>query len=308
MTLPALSIRNVSKTFGTQTAVNAVSLDVQDGECLALVGHNGAGKTTLFKVILGLIRATQGEVSIAGFAPGDRQISLGFLPENVVFQKNLTGPEILSFFARLKGQRHEDVEGLLARVGLGDVGKKRIGAYSRGMRQRLGLAQTLIGKPDLLILDEPTSGLDPGSRRRFYHLLDDLRSGGTTILLSSHALSEVESYTNRVAIMRNGQLLADGPMSALALEAGLPIQIEVLMDHPETGSALFNDLDGVTCEARPHEGLLKIKCSAADKLNVVRLVSAEASGIQDLRIMPPTLDDIYEHYQNGSGTSGGGAL
>lgn len=308
MTLPALSIRNVSKTFGTQTAVNAVSLDVHDGECLALVGHNGAGKTTLFKVILGLIRATGGEVSIAGFAPGDRRINLGFLPENVVFQKNLTGPEILSFFSRLKGTRHEDVEGLLSRVGLGDVGKKRIGAYSRGMRQRLGLAQTLIGKPDLLILDEPTSGLDPGSRRRFYHLLDDLRSGGTTILLSSHALSEVESYTNRVAIMRNGQLLADGSMSALALEAGLPIQIEVLMDHPETGSALFNDLDGVTCEARPHEGLLKIKCSAADKLNVVRLISSEGCGIQDLRIMPPTLDDIYEHYQNGSDTSGGGAL
>lgn len=304
----ALSIRNVSKSFGTQKAVNDVSLDVEDGECLALVGHNGAGKTTLFKVILGLIRATQGEVLIAGRAPGDRRNNLGFLPENVVFQKNLTGVEILSFFARLKGERCEDVNALLARVGLNDVGKKRIGAYSKGMRQRLGLAQTLIGKPDLLILDEPTSGLDPGSRRGFYGLLDELRSDGTTILLSSHALSEVESYTNRVGIMRDGKLLAHGPMNDLAHEAGLPVRIEVLTDHPESESAIFNDIEDVTCEARPHESLLRVRCTAANKLDVVRRISAEAGGIKDLRIMPPTLDDIYEHYQSGATTTARGAV
>ena len=304
----ALSIRNVSKSFGAQKAVSDVSLDVEDGECLALVGHNGAGKTTLFKVILGLIRATQGEVLIAGHAPGDRRNNLGFLPENVVFQKNLTGLEILSFFARLKGERREDVNALLTRVGLSDVGKKRIGAYSKGMRQRLGLAQTLIGKPDLLILDEPTSGLDPGSRRSFYGLLDELRSDGTTILLSSHALSEVESYTNRVAIMRDGELLAHGPMNDLAQEAGLPVRIEVLTDHAESESALLRGLEGVTCEAQPHESLLRIRCTAANKLDVVRRISAQAGGIKDLRIMPPTLDDIYEHYQTGLAPTGGGTI
>lgn len=308
MRAPALSIRNVSKMFGAQEAVSHVSLDVESGECLALVGHNGAGKTTLFKVILGLIRATEGEVSITGHAPGDRRTNLGFLPENVVFQKNLSGIEILSFFARLKGSRDEDVNGLLARVGLGDVGKKRIGAYSKGMRQRLGLAQTLIGKPDLLILDEPTSGLDPSSRRSFYGLLDELRLDGTTILLSSHALSEVESYTNRVGIMRDGRLLAHGPMSTLAQEAGLPVRIEVLTDHPESESAIFDNVQGVTCEVRPRENLLRVRCTAANKLNVVRHISAKAGGMKDLRIMPPTLDDIYEHYQSGAEASGGGAL
>lgn len=299
MQAPALSIHNVTKSFGEQKAVDAISLDVADGECLALVGHNGAGKTTLFKVVLGLMRASEGEVSIRGHAPGDRSINLGFLPENVVFQKNLTGPEILSFFAKLKGNRHEDLQALLARVGLADVGKKRIGAYSKGMRQRLGLAQTLIGKPDLLILDEPTSGLDPSSRRSFYELLDELRSEGTTILLSSHALSEVESYTSRVAIMRAGKLLAHGPMNELASAAGLPVRIDILTDQPEKERHIVSGMNGVSWDANPTEGLLRITCSASDKLGVIRRISSEAAGIKDIRIMPPTLDDIYEHYQQG---------
>lgn len=299
MHAPALSIQNVTKSFGDHKAVDAISLDIADGECLALVGHNGAGKTTLFKVILGLMRASGGEISIAGHAPGERGINLGFLPENVVFQKNLTGPEILSFFAKLKGRRREDVQALLTRVGLKDVGKKRIGAYSKGMRQRLGLAQTLIGKPDLLILDEPTSGLDPSSRRSFYGLLDELRSDGTTILLSSHALSEVESYTSRVAIMRDGKLLAHGPMSDLARAAGLPVRIDVLTDQPEKDRHIVSGMNGVFWEANTAEGLLTITCNASDKLAVVRRISSEAEGIKDIRIMPPTLDDIYEHYQQG---------
>lgn len=299
MNTAALSIQNVTKTFGQQRAVDTVSLDIRDGECLALVGHNGAGKTTLFKVILGLMRASEGEVRIGGCKPGDKKINLGFLPENVVFQKNLSGPEILSFFARLKGHRHEDIEVLLDRVGLDGVGKKRIGAYSKGMRQRLGLAQTLIGNPELLILDEPTSGLDPSSRRSFYGLLDELRKDGTTILLSSHALSEVESYSSRVGIMRDGKLLVHGHMNDLAAAADLPVHIDIATDDPGKEREIINGITGVSCEAGSSDRLLRITCSAGEKLAVVKRISAEAKGISDIRIKPPTLDDIYEHYQNG---------
>jgi Cu-processing system ATP-binding protein len=300
MNAPALSIHSVSKLFGDHKAVDAVSLDVADGECLALVGHNGAGKTTLFKVILGLMRASEGDISIRGLAPGDHDVNLGFLPENVVFQKNLTGPEVLSFFSRLKGCRRQHIPELLNRVDLKDVGKKRIGAYSKGMRQRLGLAQALIGKPDLLILDEPTSGLDPSSRRRFYQMLDDLREDGTTILLSSHALSEVESYTSRVGIMRDGKLLAHGPMSDLARNAGLPVRVNVLTTLAEQDRNIVSGMKGVLCETSPAENLLRITCGADQKLEIVRRITSEARGLKDLQIMPPTLDDIYEHYQNGA--------
>lgn len=299
MTAPALSIRNVSKTFGHQRAVDAINLEVADGECLALVGHNGAGKTTLFKIILGLMRASEGDISIRGLAPGEAKFDLGFLPENVVFQKNLTGFEILAFFSRLKGSPRHDIPKLLSRVGLADVGKKRVGAYSKGMRQRLGLAQALIGKPDLLILDEPTSGLDPSSRRSFYHLLDQLRSDGATILLSSHALSEVESYTNRVAIMQDGRLLAHGRLNDLARDAELPMRINLQTDQPDQLMSIARDIDGVSCQASPSENLVQITCSADLKMSVVKRISAEALGLQDIQIMPPTLDDIYEHYQNG---------
>jgi Cu-processing system ATP-binding protein len=295
----ALSIQGVSKAFGKHLAVKEISLDVEAGECLALVGHNGAGKTTLFKVILGLLRPSEGSITLGGFAPGDRRINLGFLPENVVFQKDLTGLEILSFFARLKGRRKENLPALLEQVGLKDVGRKRIGTYSKGMRQRLGLAQTLIGRPALLILDEPTSGLDPSSRRSFYELLDDLRQDGTTILLSSHALSEVESYTNRVGIMRHGQLLAHGPLHDLASAAGLPVRIEVLSDDVEKGQSVLDGFSGVTCDGSKKAGLLIVTCSAEDKLAVVRRMVNEGDCVKDIRIMPPTLDDIYEHYQNG---------
>ncbi|HRK48315.1 MAG TPA: ABC transporter ATP-binding protein, partial [Nocardioides sp.] len=230
-----LRISRVTRQFGSVAALSDVSFDVAAGERVALLGHNGAGKSTLMKIVLGLIPATSGSVSVAGHAPGSRAARdlTAYLPENVAFHPALTGREQLRFYLRMKGEPPKAAEGLLERVGLGHAIDRRIGTYSKGMRQRVGLAQALIGRPRLMILDEPTSGLDPVSRREFYAILDELAKGGAAILLSSHALTEVEARTDRIAILSRGILVANDTIAALRRGAGLPIQLQVAA-RPET--------------------------------------------------------------------------
>ena len=198
----------VVKAYGPVRAVQDVSFRVRAGECLALVGHNGAGKTTLIKMMLGLVRASGGGLSVLGEDPTSgapnlrRQI--GFLPENVAFNSSLSGRELLAFYANLKDARGE-VERLLDLVGLTEAADRRVGTYSKGMRQRLGLAQALLGGPRLLLLDEPTTGLDPALRRHFYRIVGDLARGGTAVLISSHALAELEDFAERVVILDRGR-------------------------------------------------------------------------------------------------------
>jgi len=298
---PLLQIKNLSKHFDAHKAVDNVSLDVCAGDCLALVGHNGAGKTTLFKMILGLLHPTSGDVFINGRPAGNYE-AIGFLPESVSFQRALTGYELLRFFARLRGVRGgTDFNALLKRVNLSNASDKRIATYSKGMRQRLGLAQALIGNPKLLILDEPTSGLDPASRRSFYTLLDELRADGTTIILSSHALSEVEAYTNRVAILRGGTLLATGPVQELARRAGLPVRLDVALQPGADAASLYLKSNPVirpsVLKTGAYENWLHIETTEQMKLALLNELSGQRSIVADIRVFPPTLDDIYAHFQ-----------
>jgi len=297
-----LQVRGLSKSFAGKAAVSDVSFDVHSGDCLALVGHNGAGKTTIFKMILGLTRPNSGEILVDGQAPGKNNI-IGFLPETVSFQRALTGMELLRFFARLRGvEKNTDFDALLAQVDLVGAGNNRVGTYSKGMRQRLGLAQALIGKPKLLILDEPTSGLDPTSRRSFYHLMDTLRAAGTTILLSSHALIEVQAYTSTAAILRDGVLLANGPIGVLAAEAGLPVKIRVHLRTHARASGLHLP-PGLLLDESPNGNWIDIAVPEAQKLHTLHSLSGQPSLVADVQINPPTLDDIYAHYQENDGAA-----
>lgn len=174
-----ISLQAVNKQYGNETVVCDVNLNIQPGECVVLVGHNGAGKTTLMKLMLGLTRPTSGTVEVLGGNPAfstavAQHKTLGYLPESVAFYEAMTGREVLAFYARLKGASDAECEKLLQLVGLGDAAKRRVGTYSKGMRQRLGLAQAMLGDPQLLFLDEPTTGLDPSLRRHFYELIDAL--------------------------------------------------------------------------------------------------------------------------------------
>ena len=203
-----------------------VSFSLRQGETVALVGHNGAGKTTLMKLMLGLIRSTSGDIWVMGDNPAVGEFSarqrLGYLPENVAFNPSLTGRETLAFYARLKWEPLHAIGPLLERVGLGGAANRRVAAYTKGMRQRLGLAQALLGESQVLLLDEATTGLDPALRKSFYEIVEALRGRGATVLLSSHVLTELEERAGRVIIMNRDVKVADGTLDELRRIARLP--------------------------------------------------------------------------------------
>ncbi len=294
---PILRLDKVGKSYRGVDAVAEASFALKAGECAALVGHNGAGKTTLIKMILGLARPSRGQIALFGSRPGGRQARrLGFLPEAIGFQAQMSGLEALTFFARLKSVKIADCPRLLAEVGLTEAARRPIRTYSKGMRQRLGLAQALLGEPELLILDEPTTGLDPDLRRRFYRILDDRRAAGTAILLSSHALSELEAYVDRVLVMNRGRLVADGSMAALRVQTGLPVRIRVLADGEPDALIAARPTDiGVR---RLNGRTVELSCPPARKLEVIRWAAAAAPAIQDLQVLPPDLEHIYRHFTN----------
>ena len=287
-----LNLKSLTKTYGAARALSEVSFAIAPGERVALLGHNGAGKSTLMKVALGLIPFDGGSVQVLGRAPGQSREGLAYLPENVAFHPALTGEEQISLFLSLRGENPKSARDLLARVGLHEAASRRIGTYSKGMRQRVGLAQALIGQPRLLILDEPTSGLDPVSRRDFYALLDGLSATGASILLSSHALTEVEARTDRIVILSGGRLVADGPLERLRHAAGLPVTLVVT---PAAGCT--PDLPG----ARQKGDKWVLTCAPSDKMRHLAVIAGLGPRVADVDVTPPSLEDIYSHFSKRDG-------
>ena len=292
-----VALSAVAKRYGRHCAVTDVDLVLHAGERVALVGHNGAGKSTLIKLMLGLIRPSAGSVEVLGAdvthrAAAAARAEIGYLPENVMFPPAVTGEELLAFYARLKRQDVADNEELLERVGLADAAGRRLGTYSKGMRQRLGLAQALIGLPRLLLLDEPTTGLDPALRLSFYDIIDELAGEGVTILLSSHALAELEPRTDRIVVMNRGHKVADGTMADLRALAQRPTRIRVTF----TNGARPPELGGNrACWNQVAERVFEIACAEPDKMAVLRRIVAMPEQPRDVEVMPPSLDDIYAH-------------
>ena len=296
--MTTLSIQTITKTFGAATALDKVSFGVEPGQKVALLGHNGAGKSTLMKIILGLIPADSGQVTVCGAAPGSSaaRMQVAYLPENVAFHPALTGLEHLRFYLRLRGQNPAQAAELLARVGLTAAAGRRIGTYSKGMRQRVGLAQALIGTPRLLVLDEPTSGLDPVSRREFYAMLDELAAGGAAILLSSHALTEVEARADRIVILSQGRLRADDTLANLRRRAALPVQLQVTA-RPDAAEAVARQLQG----ARRNGIMVDLTCPPDQKLARLAQIAGLDALIDDVEVLPPSLEDLYTHFSTGGG-------
>ncbi|MBW0159666.1 ABC transporter ATP-binding protein [Sedimentimonas flavescens] len=292
-----LTITHLTKRFQGVEALTDVSLSVAPGERVALLGHNGAGKSTMMKVILGLIPATSGDVTVCDAAPGSpaarRQVA--YLPENAAFHPALTGEEQVRHYLRLRGEDARQALPLLARVGLHDAARRRIGTYSKGMRQRVGLAQALIGHPRLLVLDEPTSGLDPVSRREFYALLDELAAEGASILLSSHALTEVEARTDRILVLSKGRLAASGTLVDLRREADLPVVL-----HVTARNGYASDIAEALPGAIRVGAALHLTCPQSDKLAVLGRITGLGDKVADLEVLPPSLEDIYSHFSRGT--------
>ncbi|WP_170332412.1 ABC transporter ATP-binding protein [Ruegeria arenilitoris] len=291
MTDKALTIDHVSKDRGKIRVLDDITLSLAPGQRVALLGHNGAGKSTLIKSILGLTPIQGGTIRIGDTTPGTAQArrNTAYLPEAVSFHPALTGREQLTLFAKLSGTK-ADVPGLLDRVGLSDALDRRIGAYSKGMRQRLGLAQVLLGQPKVALLDEPTSGLDPISRQDLYAIIDELAAQGTAVLIASHALTEVEARTDRIAIMRKGRMVADDTLSNLSALAGLPIRLKVRASaNPD---ALAAELGG----NRINGASVELLCAPDDKMEALRRIAGLGDAVADVEMTPPKLEDLYRHY------------
>lgn len=300
MSDPTIELTGVGKRYRGVDAVQDVELRAEPGECLALVGHNGAGKTTLMKLMLGLITPTEGRVRVLGGDPAASSAvrarrGIGFLPENISFDPAMTGREVLTFFAKLRGVPAGQGAGLLDRVGLGTAAGRRVKTYSKGMRQRLGLAQALLGSPRVLMLDEPTSGLDPALRQSFYEIIRELGETGTTVLLSSHLLTELEARTDRVAIMNRGRMVACDTLTALRRQAGLSVRIKVAVPPGQAGSVAAR-LDGHAKAVRVNDHALELACELDGKMTVLREIAALGPEIDDVEVAPPSFDDVYAFF------------
>ena len=219
-----IETEGLTKVYGSQTAVNQLNLQIREGEVFGFLGPNGAGKTTTLLMFLGLTEPTAGKVRVCGFDPARESLSvkerIGYLPENVGFYDDMDARQNLSYVARLNripdGVSAKRIDELLTVVGLMDEAKKKVGIYSKGMRQRLGIAEVLVKEPKVIFLDEPTIGLDPDGTNRMLDLICSLsREKNITVFLSSHLLDQVQRICDRVGIMIKGDLVAVGPIQEL---------------------------------------------------------------------------------------------
>jgi ABC-2 type transport system ATP-binding protein len=269
---PPLEAVDIRKNYGSTEALKGVSLAVAEGELVGLLGPNGAGKSTLVKIACGLVRPTGGSARIDGAPAGSPEAhrALGYLAELFRFPDWLSADEMLAMHQRLAGSDGGAGERarLLAAVGLEDAAQVRVGAMSKGMQQRLGIAQAMVGGPRVLLLDEPTSALDPAGRRTVRRLLEDLRGRGVAVLLNSHLLSEVELVCDRVAIIARGEVVAAGTPDQLSRPGGVEVQTA-------NGTRLFED------------------AGRDDAPAIVRDLVAAGEEIYEVRVLRSSLEDAY---------------
>jgi Cu-processing system ATP-binding protein len=303
----AVELKEVCKYYPNVNALHPLSISVKSGEVLGLFGHNGAGKSTLMKLILGILKPSKGSVSALGHCPRANQAhnyrtQFGYLPENVSFYEHLSGREVLHYLAKLKGHNKAQADKLLEEVNLAPAADRAVKTYSKGMRQRLGLAQAFLGQPKLLILDEPTVGLDPVATQDFYLTVDRLKSGGCAVILCSHVLPGVEHHIDRAMILSKGCKLAIGPLEELRAAANLPIEVSV---SGLSRADIENKMDGLITESNwlqsssqgSSEETLhnRFNSAAENKLAILRNLAAEEN-LQDLHIKLPSLEDLYRYY------------
>ena len=300
MAAPAIAFCDVTKTYQRRfagvrvPALSQISFEVARGEVCAFLGPNGAGKTTSMSILMGFLYADQGRSRVLDYAPGDVRAKerIGFLPENFAFYRHLTAEKLLQFHLRLSGRQVANpsalIAGLLAKVKLDAYKDLKVGKYSRGMVQRLGIAQALLGDPELLVLDEPTSGLDPAGRRDVRDLILALRAESKTIFLSSHILSEAEQICDRVIIINRGRLVRAGGMQEMLSEGH---RVEIIVDRlPELLEQAVKER-GASVDREANR--VRIATDAAHKRGLAEMLWAGGCDVIRLTPMKSSLEEVF---------------
>ena len=299
----AIRAEGLTKSYGPTLAVDHIDLAVERGEIVGILGPNGSGKTTTILMLLGLTEPSEGRAEVAGFdplrSPLEVKRRVGYLPDSVGFYDGLSARDNLAYTARLAGLSRREIddrfERAMVRVGLPDVGRERVAAFSRGMRQRLGLAEILMKEPQIAILDEPTATLDPHSTQEFLEMIRGLKSDGTTVLLSSHHLDQVQSVCDRVALFNRGRIVLSGSVTELAqqvLGGGHVVDAEVR--GPDIADRLRR-LPGVVRVQTLGPELYRIDCARDMRAELAREL-APSSALLGLRFAAPSLNEVYTRY------------
>jgi ABC-2 type transport system ATP-binding protein len=307
MAAPTILTRRLTKQYGETKVVNALDLRTSAGEIFGLLGPNGAGKTTTILMLLGMVEPTSGDIEVLGLDPARNPLAVksrvGYLPDAVGFYPDLTGRENLRFTAELnrlsRTEANRRIDSLLVDVGLVDSGDRPVGVYSRGMKQRLGIADALIKRPEILILDEPTTAIDPEGVAEILGLISRLaKDEGVTILLASHLLHQVQAVCDRVAIFVKGRVVAQGAPHELATDSKGPEEVEISVgaDEAAVRAALANQkfLRSLKPGRLPRSYLIEVDHGSTNKL-VSSLVEAGLP-LTSVRRLSEDLDEVYRRY------------
>lgn len=290
-----IHLEGVAKRFGDIEALAALDLEIHDGEWLGVFGRNGSGKTSLLRILVGLSRPSSGRILFDGKAPDAedwRRVrrTLGFMPERVSFFEHLTGEKTLRYFARLKGVSQDEVEPLLARVGLADAKKRKLGGYSKGMLQRLNVAQALLGDPKVLVVDEPIEGLDVQGVHEFFDILKSVE--GRTLVMSSHRVASMARRMDRILVLNQGKVTALGTERELHQKLNLPVRITIQPSAHSNGhlGAALEQFDMASVISR--HGRLVVTVSQQEKIRFLARLEALEDAIDDVRIEEPSLEEV----------------
>ena len=293
----------LTKRYGETTAVDHIDLEVRAGEILGILGPNGSGKTTTILMLLGLTEPTEGRAEVAGFDPLREPLEVkrrvGYLPDQVGFYDGLSARDNLAYTGRLAGLARREIderfEAAIQRVGLSEYGRARVGTFSQGMRQRLGLAEVLMKEPSVAILDEPTTALDPHSTQEFLQMIRGLKADGNAVLLSSHHLDQVQSVCDRVALFNRGRIALAGSVTELAgrvLGGGHVIDVEA---RGRDVAGRLGAIPGVVRVLALGPDLYRVDCRSDLRAKIARHLAAEAE-LLGINFAAPSLNEVYNRY------------
>ncbi|MFC1993252.1 ABC transporter ATP-binding protein [Chloroflexota bacterium] len=298
--------QDLTKTYDGVTVVDRLNLRINENEIFGLLGPNGAGKTTTILMLLGLTEPASGNVQVCGFNPTREPLKVkrlvGYMPEKVGFYEGLTAAENLQFIARLNkisdAESQSQIEYLMESVGLGEIGNRAVGKFSRGMKQRLGIADALIKKPKLVVFDEPTAGLDPEGINQTIDLIAGLPKMGTTVIMSSHRLYEVQRICSSIGILSKGKMVAQGMLDQLGKEALAEGRYLIEVETTQPDARLVDVIKGISgvIKIEIKDNLLLISTDSDLRAEISKAVVQSDFPLIQMKVQEFSLDDIYMKY------------